>query len=166
MCSRWLHNKWGALRVNGVPSGVISSIVTKVRQVFQRIECAALEREPTERFEFFVRSVCSTVLASAQKNTVVFIRSYFDFVRLRNYLKAEKVPVSSQLLCLLVMPYPLFHSGFLCISVRVLQIIRRGAVSRALFSRRACAHAGDGALLVLQASAASWRHACHILQSA
>ncbi len=91
MCSRWLHNKWGALRVNNVPSGVISSVVTKVRQVFQRIECAALEREPAERFEFFVRSICSTVLASAQKNTIVFIRSYFDFVRLRNYLKAEKV---------------------------------------------------------------------------
>jgi U3 small nucleolar RNA-associated protein 25 len=95
MCSRWLSNKWGTLRVSSVPSGVISSVVTKVRQVFQRIECAALEREPTERFEFFLRSVCSSVLASAQKNTIVFIRSYFDFVRLRNYLKAEKVSISS-----------------------------------------------------------------------
>ncbi len=92
MCTRWLHNKWGTLRISSIPSGVIASVVTKVRQVFQRIECASLERESAERFEFFVRSVCSTVLASAQKNTIVFIRSYFDFVRLRNYLKAEKVP--------------------------------------------------------------------------
>jgi U3 small nucleolar RNA-associated protein 25 len=93
MCSRWLHNKWGALRVSSVHSGVIASIVTKVRQIFQRIECSALEKEPAERFEFFLRNICCSVLASAQKHTIIFIRSYFDFVRLRNYLKAEKVSI-------------------------------------------------------------------------
>jgi U3 small nucleolar RNA-associated protein 25 len=123
MCSRWLHNKWGALRVSGVPSGVITSVVTKVRQVFQRIECATLERESAERFDFFVRNICSTVLASAQKHTIVFIRSYFDFVRLRNYLKAEKVRIAA--LCsshpahTASLPHllPLFLPGVLCVFV-------------------------------------------------
>ncbi|KAJ3086507.1 hypothetical protein HK102_013019 [Quaeritorhiza haematococci] len=71
------------------PRGAISDVVAQVPQIFQRVPCTSVRDADDARFKYFVEKVLPTLKSSAilQKNTMIFIPSYFDFVRVRNYLK-------------------------------------------------------------------------------
>lgn len=43
------------------------------------------------RFQFFVDKVLPQYRDSVMSHTFIYVPSYFDFVRLRNYLKKEEV---------------------------------------------------------------------------
>lgn len=43
------------------------------------------QEQSDERFQFFV----SNILPKCDMHTLIFVSSYFDFVRIRNYLKKE-----------------------------------------------------------------------------
>lgn len=45
----------------------------------------SIDKNADRRFEFFVREI----FPKCEQQTLVFIPSYFDFVRLRNYFKKE-----------------------------------------------------------------------------
>uniref|UniRef100_X1YWV6 U3 small nucleolar RNA-associated protein 25 homolog n=1 Tax=Capitella teleta TaxID=283909 RepID=X1YWV6_CAPTE len=72
-------------------TGSICQIVAQLPQVFHRIECSSLASADEARFEFFKKKILPKVHDDVMSNTFIFVSSYFDFVRLRNYLRKEEL---------------------------------------------------------------------------
>jgi len=54
-------------------------------QEFYRLDFDDVEKQTDNRFNYFVNKI----LPKLNEQTLLFIPSYFDFVRLRNYMKKE-----------------------------------------------------------------------------
>ncbi|KAG5177223.1 digestive organ expansion factor, partial [Tribonema minus] len=87
------RNRAGAVRLTRVPGdGSICEVVTRVRQVFQRIPCGLREDPAAQddaRFNHFVGTVLPALLSAQHTytpHTAVFVPSYYDYVRVRNEL--------------------------------------------------------------------------------
>lgn len=94
---RWLFNKHfknyrGKIRsINHVPTGSIKHVVVKVPQSFQRIETTSLESQSNARFAHFVNVILPQARSVTMARCLIYVPSYFDFVRLRNYFKKEEI---------------------------------------------------------------------------
>ncbi|KAG5483716.1 hypothetical protein LSCM4_04868 [Leishmania orientalis] len=72
--------------------GVLSRVLVPVRQHFIRFDPTSLATVDDDRFEFFTKQVYEAkVNAMAERDVriIIFVPSYFDFVRVRNYLHRE-----------------------------------------------------------------------------
>ena len=56
------------------------------QQLFQRIPMS----DPTLRFNYFIERILPRFDTSTYDHTLIYLSSYFDFVRLRNYMRSEK----------------------------------------------------------------------------
>jgi U3 small nucleolar RNA-associated protein 25 len=92
--------------------GMIQSLGVKARQTFSRFECPSLDVEPDARFNYFVSAVvpsltkrggggggnngkdAAATAETTQGGTLVFVPSYLDFVRLRNFLSTSPAATS------------------------------------------------------------------------
>ncbi|BGP24077.1 rRNA-binding ribosome biosynthesis protein utp25 [Rhodotorula toruloides] len=91
--TRSCHNRSGKLRAiprapnNG--EGVLVMVPRGLRQVWSRFEGGEVWEEDEKRFEFFTTKTLPTLLKSAvsSSQTLIFVPSYFDFVRLKRYLQ-------------------------------------------------------------------------------
>ncbi|KAI2624927.1 DUF1253-domain-containing protein [Hypoxylon sp. NC1633] len=72
----------------------LNSTATRVKQTFSRLEAPSVEAEPDARFEYFASAVVPALTRrsgsgggskDAAAGTLVFVPSYLDFVRVRNY---------------------------------------------------------------------------------
>ncbi|KAJ2903202.1 hypothetical protein MKZ38_010238 [Zalerion maritima] len=71
-------------------SGEITKIPVKLRQTFTRFESKNVAGDPDARFRYFCATVVPTLARKGKKNTggggtLLFVPSYIDFVRVRNY---------------------------------------------------------------------------------
>jgi U3 small nucleolar RNA-associated protein 25 len=64
--------------------------MTLCSQVFQQFECDSLSSATDARFNYFVTKVLPNFKGKLMSHTLIFVSSYFDFVRLRNYFKKEE----------------------------------------------------------------------------
>ena len=83
-------NFTGSVRsVNPIEVGSIASVVTTatVPIVFHRFDTNSLAKSVDDRFEYFVSKVLPEYKQDAMYHTMVFLPSYFDFVRIRNYFQ-------------------------------------------------------------------------------
>ncbi|XP_052270785.1 U3 small nucleolar RNA-associated protein 25 homolog [Dreissena polymorpha] len=88
------HNYAGKYQFLRKPStGTICQIAAQLPQVFHRIESSSYTNLPDDRFEFFIKKVFPQHSKAGIQQTLIFIPSYFDFVRLRNYFKREGINV-------------------------------------------------------------------------
>lgn len=72
--------------------GVLSRVLVPVRQHFIRFEPSSLASVDDDRFAFFTKQMYEAKLnAMAERDVriIIFVPSYFDFVRVRNYLHRE-----------------------------------------------------------------------------
>ncbi|CAG2166410.1 unnamed protein product [Oppiella nova] len=69
----------------------VSSVYIEVPQMFHRFECSSLAASSNERFEFFVSTVLPKFRDKQMSRTMIFIESYFDFVRIRNYFRKQEI---------------------------------------------------------------------------
>ena len=100
----------GKVKVDdSVHSGTICQVVAQLPQVFHRMESQKLLDLPDARFQYFVDKVLfpfvspiisvtlflSQVLpahtGALMAQTLIYVPSYFDFIRLRNYMKKEEI---------------------------------------------------------------------------
>ncbi|ESL06960.1 hypothetical protein TRSC58_05358 [Trypanosoma rangeli SC58] len=88
-----VNNSGRVLLQHREEAGVLAQVMVPVRQHFLRFDPGpALETCDDARFDFFTREVYVTKispLVERDVRTIVFVPSYFDFVRLRNYLIRE-----------------------------------------------------------------------------
>ncbi len=85
-----LHcNNWaGKVRLQREYPGVIQQLLgVKVKQTFCRLETPTAAGDPDARFAYFTKAVLPTLTKRPKESdgTLIFIPSYLDFVRVRNY---------------------------------------------------------------------------------
>ncbi|CAM9837351.1 unnamed protein product [Lampetra fluviatilis] len=92
LVSRHASNYRGQVQVRNTPLlGSISQVVVQLPHVFQRIEADSATEIANARFAYFVEHVLPQYRDAVMAHTMVFVPSYFDYVRLRNHLAREGV---------------------------------------------------------------------------
>lgn len=81
------HNWAGKVRVQPEYSGTLQQLGVRAKQTFSRFQCPSIDREPDARFEYFTSAIVPSLVKRAKDTTgtLIFIPSYLDFVRVRNY---------------------------------------------------------------------------------
>ncbi|GKT50960.1 U3 small nucleolar RNA-associated protein 4 [Colletotrichum spaethianum] len=81
------YNWAGKIRFQADSAGVLTQLGLKARQTFSRFECRSIDKEPDARFDYFVSAILPSLIKRAKDTTgtLIFIPSYLDFVRVRNY---------------------------------------------------------------------------------
>lgn len=83
-CRNWA----GKARLQHEYPGTIQHLGVKARQTFSRFEAASIAADPDARFAYFTRAIVPLLTKHKARDaagTLVFIPSYLDFVRVRNY---------------------------------------------------------------------------------
>lgn len=82
-CTNWA----GKARLQEACPGVIQHLGVKAKQTFSRFDVKAVTDEPDARFEYFTKAVLPSLTKRVKDTTgvLIFIPSYLDFVRVRNY---------------------------------------------------------------------------------
>ncbi|KAF7727858.1 rRNA-binding ribosome biosynthesis protein utp25 [Apophysomyces ossiformis] len=90
--NKYFKNITGKLRIKQTYEGSIVDVIPQVQQTFTRIDTTSLAAMDDARFKYFIDKTLPTLRKSAitQSHTLIFIPSYFDFVRLRNYFEDNK----------------------------------------------------------------------------
>ncbi|KAG0085254.1 rRNA-binding ribosome biosynthesis protein utp25, partial [Podila epicladia] len=90
---KYSRNVAGKMKITqGYEHGSIVDVVPLVQQNFNRIETRTLAQADENRFQYFIQHTLPQLRRSAvtQTHTMIFVPSYFDFVRLRNYFTENK----------------------------------------------------------------------------
>ncbi|BBG92814.1 hypothetical protein Prudu_000653, partial [Prunus dulcis] len=70
--------------------GVLPKVVLQVRQIYQRFDADSIEHFDDARFEYFTTKVFPKIKDSIEGGIMIFISSYLEYVRVRNFLKSQK----------------------------------------------------------------------------
>ncbi|KAK9104212.1 hypothetical protein Scep_021056 [Stephania cephalantha] len=70
--------------------GVLPKVLLQVRQIYERFDASSIIDADDARFDYFVQKVFPKIKDSLQGGTMLFISSYFEFVRVRNFLKSQE----------------------------------------------------------------------------
>ena len=91
-CQNWA----GKARVQPEHPGAIQQLGVKARQTFSRFDARSAAAEPDARFAYFTSAVLPGLAKRAKDSsgTLVFIPSYLDFVRVRNYFATSPAAAS------------------------------------------------------------------------
>ncbi|XP_021098144.1 digestive organ expansion factor homolog isoform X3 [Heterocephalus glaber] len=90
--NRFCVNLEGQVAVRNVPGpGSISHVLAQLPHVFQRMDPENLATAIDARFNFFVNKILPQYRDAIMSHTLIYVPSYFDYVRLRNYFKREEL---------------------------------------------------------------------------
>ncbi|KAJ3216012.1 rRNA-binding ribosome biosynthesis protein utp25 [Dinochytrium kinnereticum] len=83
-------NIFGKIKATGESVGLVSKVVSQIPQLFYKVPCDKITEADNARFHFFVQKVVPEMMSSSTQSqqVLVFIPSYFDFVRIRNHFAA------------------------------------------------------------------------------
>ncbi|XP_066451689.1 U3 small nucleolar RNA-associated protein 25 homolog isoform X2 [Eleutherodactylus coqui] len=85
-------NYSGQVAVRNMPvTGSISQVLVQLPHVFQRLEAESMLSVIDARFNFFTGKILPQYRDAIMSHTLIYIPSYFDYVRLRNYFKKEEL---------------------------------------------------------------------------
>ncbi|KAJ4306193.1 rRNA-binding ribosome biosynthesis protein utp25 [Collariella sp. IMI 366227] len=82
------HNWAGKARIQQESPGTLQYLGVKARQTFSRFEAASIAADPDARFAYFTKAIVPMLAKHKARDaagTLIFIPSYLDFVRVRNY---------------------------------------------------------------------------------
>ncbi|XP_072504033.1 U3 small nucleolar RNA-associated protein 25 homolog isoform X1 [Notamacropus eugenii] len=90
--SKYCVNHQGQVTVRSIPMiGSIGQVLVQLPHVFQRLEAENLLSVIDARFHFFVDKILPQYHDAVMSHTLIYVPSYFDFVRLRNYFQKEEL---------------------------------------------------------------------------
>ncbi|KAK7329234.1 hypothetical protein VNO77_23386 [Canavalia gladiata] len=69
--------------------GVLHKVLPEIRQIYERFNVDSIVEADDARFDYFVKKVFPRIKDSDQGGVMLFINSYFEFIRIRNYLKSQ-----------------------------------------------------------------------------
>uniref|UniRef100_A0A182PLN0 U3 small nucleolar RNA-associated protein 25 homolog n=1 Tax=Anopheles epiroticus TaxID=199890 RepID=A0A182PLN0_9DIPT len=91
--NKHFHNYRGKVRtIRSVQqTGTIRQVVVPVPQNFQRIDTSTLDGAGAARFAHFVNVILPQARNVTMARCMIYVPSYFDYVRLRNHFKQEDI---------------------------------------------------------------------------
>ena len=94
--SKRMKNIAGKIKFHSTYHGLMLDLDIQVKQIFYRLNSSILENEPDVRFETFTTAILPSIAkvsTQAEKNqgVLIFIPSYLDFVRIRNFMLSSNV---------------------------------------------------------------------------
>ncbi|XP_054470041.1 U3 small nucleolar RNA-associated protein 25 homolog [Anoplopoma fimbria] len=93
--SKHCANYRGQVATKNMPkTGSICQVLVQLPHVFQMFSSESF-MDHDARFQFFVDKVLPQYRDSVMSHTLIYIPSYFDFIRLRNYMKKEEINFTS-----------------------------------------------------------------------
>uniref|UniRef100_A0A8C4I8A1 U3 small nucleolar RNA-associated protein 25 homolog n=1 Tax=Dicentrarchus labrax TaxID=13489 RepID=A0A8C4I8A1_DICLA len=88
-------NYRGQVATKNMPkTGSICQVLVQLPHVFQMFSSDSF-MDHDARFQFFIDKVLPQYRDSVMSHTLIYIPSYFDYVRLRNYMKKEEINFAS-----------------------------------------------------------------------
>jgi U3 small nucleolar RNA-associated protein 25 len=88
-------NVAGKVKTQAEYIGSMIDLGVQVRQIFTRIDPPTPAADPDTRFDYFTKAILPSLLRNTSTSTLIFIPSYFDFVRMRNYLSNAPIPIGA-----------------------------------------------------------------------
>ncbi|KAL9421063.1 hypothetical protein AB3S75_038596 [Citrus x aurantiifolia] len=82
-------NYQGKVKLACEYKGVLPKVLLNVRQIYERFNADSIEKADDARLEYFTKKVFPKIKDSIQGGIMLFLSSYFEFVRLRNFLKSQ-----------------------------------------------------------------------------
>lgn len=81
------HNWAGKVRLQPEYAGNLQQLGVKAKQTFSRLQAPSVDKDPDARFEYFTTAIVPSLAKRAKdaSGTLIFVPSYLDFVRVRNY---------------------------------------------------------------------------------
>ncbi|CAH0756445.1 unnamed protein product [Diatraea saccharalis] len=76
---------------NPIEIGSIQQILLQVPQIFHRIKSDSPLASVEARFEYFIKEILPKQRDPLMSHTLIYVPSYFDYVRIRNYFKKEDI---------------------------------------------------------------------------
>lgn len=73
---------------NRVKNAVIAHVVVQIPQIFRSFESESASATNDARFDFFIKQILPQLMKDTLlSHCMIYVRQYFDFVRLRNYMR-------------------------------------------------------------------------------
>ncbi|XP_022121309.2 U3 small nucleolar RNA-associated protein 25 homolog [Pieris rapae] len=86
------QNYHGKVIISNEPEiGAIRQVIVQVPQLFHRFNATSPLSAVDARFEYFIKEILPKQRDPLMSHTLIYVPSYFDFVRLRNYFKKEDI---------------------------------------------------------------------------
>ncbi|CAL9749080.1 unnamed protein product [Musa acuminata subsp. burmannicoides] len=82
-------NYEGKVKLISQYKGVLPKILLPVRQVYERFDAKSVMDADDARLDYFCKKVFPKLKDSIEGGTLLFVSSYFEFVRIRNFLKSQ-----------------------------------------------------------------------------
>lgn len=71
--------------------GTVQQIVSEIPQVFHRVDVQSYTMLADKKFHYFTEKILPDLKSRSQDSIAIYVPSYFDFVRVRNYFKKEEI---------------------------------------------------------------------------
>lgn len=85
-------NYRGKVRMlNPIVGGSIKHVAVQIPQVFHHIDVSSIQSSFDQRFEHFIKKILPQFKPASMAQCLIFVPSYFDFVRIRNYFRKETI---------------------------------------------------------------------------
>ncbi|XP_059053158.1 U3 small nucleolar RNA-associated protein 25 homolog [Achroia grisella] len=90
--NRKCYNYAGKVLIaNLIEVGTIQQVLIQVPQIFYRFRATNPLNSVDERFDYFIKEILPKQRDTLMSHTLLYIPSYFDYVRIRNYFKKEDI---------------------------------------------------------------------------
>ncbi|KAJ8770512.1 hypothetical protein K2173_018003 [Erythroxylum novogranatense] len=82
-------NYQGKVKLTCEYKGMLPKVLLQVRQIYERLDASSVIDADDARLEYFTKKVFPKIKDASQGGTMLFISSYFEYVRVRNFLKSQ-----------------------------------------------------------------------------
>ncbi|KAG6412119.1 hypothetical protein SASPL_124788 [Salvia splendens] len=86
-------NYQGKVKLECTYKGVLPKILIQARQIYERFDIESIVEADNARLKYFSEKIFPKIKDSIQDGVMIFASSYFEYVRLRNYLKSQSASV-------------------------------------------------------------------------
>jgi len=91
----------GKLKLSASYPGALQELGLKVKQTFSRLESPSIAADPDARFAYFTSAIVPTLTRHrGAEGILVFVPSYLDFVRVRNYFSTSPTTAALSFGCI------------------------------------------------------------------